>query len=57
MWEDVEALSVDRVDNGGGEVGWRSARRNRLLDVLDRVSRLRRPLRFGVGVLARTIAF
>src|SRR5260370_27834301 len=57
MWENVKALLVDRVDNGGGDVGWRRARRHQLLDVLDRGSRLRGPLRFGVGVLDRTIPF
>ncbi len=57
MWEDVEALLVDRVDHGGGDVGWRRARRNQLPDVLDRGGRLRGPLRLGVGVLGRSIPF
>ena len=57
MWENVEALLVDRVDDRGGHVGWRAPGRNQAPDVLDCGRCLRGPLRFDGGVLGGTIAF
>jgi hypothetical protein len=57
MWENIEALLVDRVDDRGSHVGWWAPGCNQAPDVLDRGGRLRGPLRFGGGVLRRTIAF